>query len=86
MKQPKIVLLIFVSDKIVLTRANVNSLFLSPLSLEYILVFFIVLEYIQHFLFPGEIWDVAFENIYPVLIKFIKYGNAKYMVVANGHE
>jgi transcription initiation factor TFIID TATA-box-binding protein len=40
MKQPKIVLLIFVSGKIVLTRAKVSSHFLSPLSLEYISVFF----------------------------------------------
>jgi hypothetical protein len=39
MKQSKIVLLIFVSDKVVLTRANVSSRFLSLLSLEYILVF-----------------------------------------------
>jgi hypothetical protein len=46
MKQPKIVLLIFVSDKIVLTRANVSSLFLSPLSLEYILVFYRVRVYL----------------------------------------
>jgi hypothetical protein len=39
MKQSKIVLLIFVSDKVVLTRANVSSRFLSLLSLEYILIF-----------------------------------------------
>jgi hypothetical protein len=55
MKQPKIVLLIFVSGKIVLTRAKVSSHFLSPLSLEYISVFFLImLEYIQPFLFSGE--------------------------------
>jgi hypothetical protein len=40
MKKPKIVLLIFVSGKIVLTRAKVSSYFLSPLSLEYVSVFF----------------------------------------------
>jgi hypothetical protein len=33
------VLLVFVSGKIVLTRAKVSSRFLSPLSLEYISVF-----------------------------------------------
>jgi hypothetical protein len=60
---------------------------LSPLSLEYISVFFLIaLEYVQPFLFTGERWDVAFENIYPVLIKFIKSSNAKYMVIANGHD
>jgi hypothetical protein len=40
MKQPRIFLLIFVSSKIVLTRVKVSSCFLSPLSLEYISVFF----------------------------------------------
>jgi hypothetical protein len=42
MKQPKIMLLIVVSSKIVVTRAKVSNCFLSPLSLEYISVFFLI--------------------------------------------
>jgi transcription initiation factor TFIID TATA-box-binding protein len=58
MVQPKIVLLIFVSGKIVLTGAKVPSFFIT--------------ETKEHSLQVREEIYEAFENIYPVLTEFRK--------------
>ena len=68
MKQPKIVLLIFVSGKIVLTGAKVSSHFLYvniPPFASFSFILYFVLQ-------VREETYTAFENIYPVLTEFRK--------------
>lgn len=69
MKQPKIVLLIFVSGKIVLTGAKVSSHFLYMLNIPPFSSFF------PSFIICLQVREetyTAFENIYPVLTEFRK--------------